>query len=87
MPQLVLHLHFLLVFGSYCTWKAVVPPTLPAGDLRLWAVLLLVVGLVSLVLFLQDIFYMSVEMSDLEEAEAGAGELVRGTALERSGHM
>ena len=87
LPQLVLHLHFLLVFGSYCTWKAVVPPTLPAGDLRLWAVLLLVAGLVSLVLFLQDIYYMSVGMSDLEDAEAGAGELVRGTALERCGHM
>ena len=86
IPQLIMVVHFLTIFGSYLVYKVLTAD--PSKDLNLYAVLLLSAGLLSVVLFLRDIFYMSVEEPELIEdpqpqLEEGGLELVRGTVLAR----
>ena len=85
LPQLVVALHHLLLLGGYCTWTAILQPSDPATDLRLPAVVILCSGLLSVVFFLRDIFYLAEESDTVDPVEDPAGglELVQGTVLER----
>ena len=61
IPQLVVHIHLFLFLGSFSTWKTVTPVTDQSPDLRIFAVGLLSMGLISGVLFLSDIFFFEMD--------------------------
>ena len=67
VPQLVVQVHYFLVFGSFCTWKAISPITDQSADLRIFAVSFLCMGFLSVALFLSDIFCMPVDSQDTTE--------------------
>ena len=86
IPQLVIQLHFFLLFGSYCTWKAVSPINEDSADIMILAVSLLCMGFLSMALFLSDIFFMAADNQESQDSEGGPNdlELVRDTTIERS---
>ena len=86
IPQLVIQIHFFLLYGSFCTWKAVSPITDQSADVRIFAVTLLCMGFFSVALFFSDIFFMAVDSQDSPESEAGPNNLeqLRNTTMERS---
>ena len=86
IPQLVIQVHFFLVLGSFCTWKAVSQITDQSADVRVFAVSLLCMGFFSVALFLSDIFFMALDSQVSPESEAAPNdlELLRDTTMERS---
>ena len=69
IPQLVTQVHFFLLYGSFCTWKAVSPITDQNTDLRIFAVSLLCMGFLSVALFLSDIFFKAANSHVSPESE------------------
>ena len=86
IPQLVIQVHFFLLYGSFCIWKAISPITDQSADVRVFAVSLLCMGLFSVALFFSDIFFMAVDSQDSPESEAEPNNLeqLKITTMERS---